>query len=77
MVSIYFTYGSAEYYPYDRGQYVKAVGTDRHDAIRKYRAKHPDRIKGIVNCADYYTEEQFNEFRDRWYKGVGPAEVIR
>ena len=28
-------------------------------AVDVFRIYHPDKIKGLLNCAGYYTEEQF------------------
>lgn len=77
MVKVYFTFGSSTRYPYTRGQYVVAEGRDRREAIKKFREKHPDRTPNVLNCADYYLEQQFNSFRDLYYKGVEPAEIIK
>lgn len=77
MAKVFFTFGSSNRFPYTRGQYVVAEGKDRRDAIRKFREKYPDKTPGVLNCADYYSEQQFNSFRDEYYKGVEPAEIIR
>ena len=77
MARIYFTFGSDPRFPFGRNDYVVAEGTDAKDAIRKFNERHPERTPGIVNCAFFYTEEKFNEFRDEYYKGIEPAEIIR
>lgn len=74
--NFYFTFGSAETFPYSRGQFVMVKAENMKDAAEKFKAKYPCRIPGILNCASYYPENVFNEFRDEYYKGVEPAEVI-
>lgn len=76
MKNYYFTFGSDERFPFTRGQFVLVKAGSMKEAAEKYKAKHPCRIPGILNCASYYPESVFNEFRDEYYKGVEPAEVI-
>lgn len=76
MKNFYFTFGSAEEFPYERGQFVLVKAKNMREAIQKYKEKHPCRTPGLLNCADYYPERIFNSFRDKYYKGVEPAEVI-
>lgn len=56
----YYTFGTSKDFPYQGGWVeVKAINIKvAHEIFRSY---FPDRIKGILNCADYYTEEQFKE----------------
>ncbi len=54
----YFSFGSAECYPYQGGHLiVKADTADK--AIEKYRSKYPDKVEGLVNCAFVYTESEW------------------
>lgn len=76
LYNYYFTFGSAPYFPYQRGQYVVVKARNLGEAKRKYKEKHPNRLPNTLNCACCYTEEVFNTFRDKYYKDVEPAEVI-
>ena len=76
MMKVYFTFGSDPRYPYGRDQYVVAEAETLHDAVQKFRHRHPDRTPGLVNCAFFYQENEFNKFR-HLYDGAEPAEVIR
>lgn len=55
---VYYTYGSDERYPF-YGGWVEVEADNMKQAHALYRAAYPDREPGILNCADYYTEEQF------------------
>lgn len=53
----YFTFGSSDAYPY-RGGWVEVYAVDISHAIMQFRNEYPDR-NGLLNCADYYTENRF------------------
>jgi len=54
---VYFTYGTSGY-PFCGGwTVVKAESMEM--ACSLFRVHHPDKISGLLNCADVYTEEQF------------------
>ncbi|MBQ1384066.1 MAG: hypothetical protein IIY74_01595 [Firmicutes bacterium] len=47
------------------------------EALEKYKACHPNRPgSSAINCAFCYPEEEFSRFRDQYYKGAEPAEII-
>ena len=55
--TFFFTYGS-EGHPFYGGWTI--VGAEsREQAVALFRLVHPDRIEGIINCADIYTVDQF------------------
>ena len=57
MERVYFTYGTSGY-PFCGGwTVVKAESMEM--ACSLFRVHHPDKISGLLNCADVYTEEQF------------------
>ncbi|MDO4327702.1 MAG: hypothetical protein Q4E24_17040 [bacterium] len=58
-MKVFYTYGSDEKYPF-YGGWVEVEADNMKQAHALYRAAYPDREPGILNCADYYTEEQFN-----------------
>lgn len=76
MVRYYFTFGSDSGYPY-QNTYLIVVGTSEEDCINGFRKKYPDRIKGYLNCADFY-EETFWKTNEEpvYYKDQEPAEII-
>lgn len=56
--SFYFSFGSAEQFPYHDGYLiVKADGLD--DAISKFRRKYPDIHENCINCAFFYSESEW------------------
>ena len=57
-MKVFFSYGSDERYPFCGGC-VEVEADTMKQAHALYRAAYPDREPGILNCADYYTEEQF------------------
>lgn len=77
MNKYYFTFGSDERFPYGRDDFVVVFAPTAHIAGRKFQKRHPNRPGSpFLNCADVYTEENFNVFRDKYYRGVAPKEVI-
>lgn len=67
MVSTFFTYGTAKQFPFING-YTEIVASTTEECIKIFRALHPDKTPGIVNCAFIYKEKEFNEIPDK-FKG--------
>ena len=61
MARFYFTYGT-DGQPYVGG-WTEVEAPDRKSACAVFRAYHPDKWEGLVNCSSIYTEEQFKETR--------------
>ncbi len=59
-IKVIYTFGSDERFPF-RGGWVEIVAPSMRDAHAIFRKHYPDRTPGILNCSDYYTEQQFNE----------------
>lgn len=57
MERFYFTYGS-EGQPFVGG-WTEIEAPDIKTACAIFRAFHPDKYEGLLNCADYYSEERF------------------
>lgn len=57
MEKFYFTYGT-EGHPFVGG-WTEIEADDVHTACRIFRAVHPDKISGLMNCCCVYSEEQF------------------
>lgn len=57
MSRFFFTYG-AEGQPYVGG-WTEVEAPTMKAAAQAFRAIHPDRIPGCINCADVYTEQMF------------------
>ena len=55
----YFTYGSTGM-PYDSGWTI-IEAPDKQTACGIFRAFHPDKIKGVLNCAFVYSEDEFHD----------------
>lgn len=73
----YFTFGSWEKYPY-HDTYLVVYAVDKHDAVEKYRKRFPDIHDNTVNCAAWYSWEQWDgsECQKAWENRT-PAEIIR
>lgn len=59
MPKFYFTYGS-EGQPFCGG-WTEVEAPDRHAACAAFRAYHPDKTEGLLNCCSCYTEEDFKK----------------
>ena len=78
MENFYFTFGSDDGYPYGADEYVMVKANNLNEAISLFKTVHPNRNNGCVNCAFWYSEEQWNggNGTSRYYKGIDPVEVI-
>ena len=61
MRSYYFTYGT-EGQPFFGG-WTEIEAPDMNSACALFRAFHPDRTDGYLNCCSVYAEEQFKASR--------------
>ena len=78
MQNYYFTFGVNPAYPYGIDDYVEVQAESLLEAVNIFRQHHPNRPgSSLVNCADYYTEDAFNAFRDTYYPGRSPIEVLK
>ena len=57
MPKFYFTYGS-EGQPFCGG-WTEVEAPDRHAACAAFRAYHPDKTEGLLNCCSVYEEADF------------------
>lgn len=57
MEKFYFTYGTAGQ-PY-RGGWTEVIAPGYEAACAAFRAVHPDRIPGVINCCSVYAEKGF------------------
>ncbi len=55
----YFIFGTDPKYPF-QGGWIEVWAVSLNHAIQIFRAKYPDIVPGAVNCADYYTQGQFD-----------------
>lgn len=65
METFYFTYG-LEGQPFVGG-WTEIVAPDEITAITVFRAFHPDKFEGFLNCASFYHEKKFvgtNMYKD-------------
>ncbi len=58
MKVFYYTFGIDDHFPF-RGGWVEVEAPTMKEAHALFREHYPDREPGILNCSDYYTEEQF------------------
>lgn len=69
MSKFYFTY-STEGQPFFGG-WTEVEAPDAHAACAAFRAYHPDKDKGIVNCSSIYDEEHFKMTGMYWEGNFG------
>lgn len=75
--NFYFTFGTAEQYPYTIGQYLIVKARDIREAAQKYKRKYPNQHDDtVLNCADYYGQEEWDGYVKEYYEGTEPAEII-
>lgn len=78
MKNFFFTFGTDPLYPYGRDDYVKVVAPDIRSAVNIFRKHHPNRPGSkLVNCAFWYTEDEFAPMVDKYYNGSEPVEVLK
>lgn len=58
-----YTFGSAKQFPYHRGEYVLVRALSFEDAHKTFRTAFPDKTPDTLNCADYYSEEEFRRIK--------------
>lgn len=60
LAKFYFTYGTSSDYPF-QGGWTLIYAPDMKAAQQIFKAYHPNRegVESCLNCADFYTEEQF------------------
>lgn len=73
--NFYFTFGSDPLYPY-QNTYLIVKAKDKHEAIRKFRAKYKDRKENVYNACDCYPPESWEGSLNQKYYPEAPAEVI-
>jgi len=57
-MKVFYTFGTAEHYPH-YGGWVEVEAASIEEAHETFRAHYPDRLPGILNCAFYYTDKEF------------------
>lgn len=57
-MTYYFTYGTSDTQPFVGG-WTEIEAPDARSAAALFRAYHPDRDEGILNCSSVYTQELF------------------
>lgn len=58
MNSYFYTFGTDPGFPYREG-WVEVRAISWEEAHEKFRARFPDRHKGILNCAFFYDAERW------------------
>lgn len=67
MPKFYFTYGIDGSQPFIGG-WTEIEAPDARTASALFRAYHPSKTEGILNCAWAYTQEEF-EKTEMWQRG--------
>lgn len=74
LTKVYFTFGSDPSFPY-QNTYIVVEGRTEKECLNIFRLKYPDRHKGCINCAFWYSEERWNELG--MFKDKQPAEILK
>ena len=59
MPDFYFTYGTNKRFPF-RGGWTRVTAPSINVALSAFVSVHPN-VKGCINCANFYTEDEFNK----------------
>ena len=78
MQKYYFTYGTAEHFPFKGGWSVIEGELTEIQARKIFRTIHPDIHENVLNCAFVYTEDEFKN-TEMWKNGdnLGNGEMER
>ena len=78
MTKTYFTFGTASHFPYGRDEYVVIEALDQQKAVKEFMTRFPDEDPNVVNCAFYYTEDEWinEKIGEKYYKDISPVEYI-
>lgn len=74
MNKYYFTFGSAEYFPFPN-RYLIVMADNIYTAVAKFREKYPDRTPNTINCAFVYLETEWDSVLPSM-RQQEPAEVL-
>ncbi len=64
MENFYFTFGTDEQFPYGLGEYVLVRANDWRRAVHLYQAFHPNVQPNTINCAMFYSQEDWDTIPD-------------
>lgn len=74
--NFYFTFGNEVNYPYSNS-YLIVKATDRQEAIEKFDRKYPNPATDeVLNCTDYYDEDDWRLYAEDYYRKLTPVEII-
>lgn len=72
----YFTFGSLEQYPYHDG-YLIVKAKNIEEAAAKFDTEYPNpHDSEVLNCSDYYTQQQWDNEVKKYYENEEPQEII-
>lgn len=76
MNKFFYTFGSDEKFSYQNG-WVEVHAANWEEVHEKFRAHFPDRHSNCLNCAFFYSEEQWRQMdpEHKWH-GYSCNEVI-
>ncbi len=78
MARFYYTFGTDPQFPHGEKDYVVVEAENMNEADHKFMAAYPSRPgSNLLNCAFVYSEQEFNKFRDKYYRGRNPARTIK
>lgn len=72
----YFTFGSSKQFPFQSG-YIVLYAEDIKAAARTFKSLYPNPLEpDVLNCADYYSQEEWIKVTQKFYKDEAPLKVI-
>jgi hypothetical protein len=60
MNKYYFTFGTADYFPF-KGGWVEVMANSEQEAIKIYNDSYPPSHEGTINCAFVYEQNEFEK----------------
>lgn len=74
--NFYFTFGTAKHFPFSQNEYVKITASSEQKAVELFRNNYPDYHTDTINCAFYYSEEEWLPIYEKYYKDREPSVIL-
>ncbi len=76
-MNFYFTFGSSHIFPEEcRNRYVVVRAGTEAKAFRIFRSRYPDKTPNCLNCAFFYTQEEWDRCVSKWYRNEEPVVTL-
>lgn len=75
-MNFYFTFGTSPKFPYGIKDYVKVIAKNQINAEKIFMLSHPGPDPNFINCAFVYTQKEWDNGVNKYYKDKAPVEII-